>query len=107
MKNKTGELGINLPIKIKKKPKGHVATCPILDVHAQGSSKEEARKNLGDALTAFFLSSLKRSTLDSVLSILKECGFEPRRQPSQKKAPVFREDYINIPIPFPVKSTLS
>ncbi len=106
MKNNTGELWIHLPIKIKKKPNGHVSTCPILDIHARGPSKEEARENLGEALTAFFSSGLKRNTLDSVLSILKECGFEPRRQSSQKKALVFQEDYMNIPIPFPVKSTL-
>jgi predicted RNase H-like HicB family nuclease len=104
MKNKTVELVINLPMKIKKKQKGHVASCPILDVHSQGSSKEEAKKNLVEALTAFFISCLKRSTLDSVLAILKECGFEPRRQPPKNKKIVFQEDYINIPIPFLVKS---
>ena len=104
MKNKRGELGINLPIKIKKKQNRHIASCPILDVHSQGPSKEEARENLVQALTVFFNSSLKRSTLDGVLAILKECGFEPRRQPSQKKAIVFREDYINILIPFLINS---
>lgn len=105
MKTKTGELGINLPIKIKQKQTGHVASCPILDIRSQGTSKEEAREKLVKALTAFFISSLERSTLEGVLTILKECGFEPRRQPPNKKKNVFREDYINIPIPFPVKST--
>jgi predicted RNase H-like HicB family nuclease len=104
IKNKTDAVGIDLPIKIKKKQNRHVASCPILDVHAQGSSKEEARENLVQALTAFINSCLKRRTLDSVLAILKECGFEPRRQSSPKKALAFREDLIHVPIPFQVKS---
>ncbi len=104
MKNKIGQLGINLPIKIKQKQTGHVAFCPILDIRSQGTSKEEAREKLVKALTAFFISSVERSTLEGVLAILKECGFEPHRQPKKKQI-VSREYYINIPIPFLVKST--
>ena len=84
MKNRSVELGIDLPIKIKKKQNGHVASCPILDIRSQGTSKEESREKLVKALTAFFIASLERSTLEGVLTILKECGFETGRQHKKK-----------------------
>ncbi|MFH0789827.1 MAG: hypothetical protein V2B13_19735 [Pseudomonadota bacterium] len=61
----------------------------------------QARENLGEALTAFFLSCLERSTLDAVL---KECGLKPILTPSKKEEITSLDDYITIPIPFLVKS---
>ena len=101
MKNKKVELGFNLPVKIVKKRKWYVASCPVLDVYSQGPTAEQARKNLGEALTGFFLSCLERSTLDAVL---KECGFKPIFRPSNREEIIPREDYITIPIPFLVKA---
>jgi predicted RNase H-like HicB family nuclease len=101
VKNKRIELGFNLPVKIVKKQKWYVASCPILDVFSQGPTEEQAKKNLGEALTAFLTSCLQRSTLDAVL---KECGFKPQLKPAKKEEIISQEDYINIPIPFLVKS---
>lgn len=101
MKNRKVELGFNLPVKIIKKRKWYVASCPILDVFSQGPTAEQAKKNLGEALTAFLTSCIERSTLDAVL---KECGFKPILKPAKKEGIVPKEDYINIPIPFLVKS---
>jgi hypothetical protein len=44
----------------------------VLDVFSQGMTKEEAKRNLEDALKLFLISCHERGTLDSVL---KECGF--------------------------------
>ena len=63
---------IELPVKLTKGEKWHVASCPILDVHSQGDTVEEAKSNLTEALTLFFLSCFERGTLDEVL---RECGF--------------------------------
>jgi len=101
MKNKRVELGFNLPVKIVKKQKWYVASCPILDVFSQGPTEDQAKKNLREALTAFLLSCLERSTLDTVL---KECGFQPIIKPAKKESFISQGDYINIPIPFLVKS---
>jgi predicted RNase H-like HicB family nuclease len=39
---------------IEREDDGFVALCPELDVASQGSSVEEARENLVEALTLFF-----------------------------------------------------
>lgn len=64
---------VTLPIVFKKRNKGYVSTCPILDVHSQGTTQREAQKNLKEALELFFVSCFERGTLDQVL---KECGIK-------------------------------
>ena len=89
-----------LPIKINKKRKWYIASCPILDVYSQGETESKAKKNLKDALSLFFVSCFERGTLDAVL---KQCGFKAvRHNMIQRKAKFAanKEDYINIPIPF-------
>ncbi len=39
---------------IEKEGEGYVALCPELDIASQGSSIEEARSNLVEAVTLFF-----------------------------------------------------
>lgn len=39
---------------IEREDDGFVALCPELDIASQGSSVEEARENLVEALTLFF-----------------------------------------------------
>jgi predicted RNase H-like HicB family nuclease len=39
---------------IKREGDGYVATCPEFDIASQGSTVEEARSNLTEALTLFF-----------------------------------------------------
>jgi predicted RNase H-like HicB family nuclease len=57
---------------IKKKTTHWLSHCPVLDVYSQGSTKEEAKDNLIDALKLFLISCYERGTLDDVL---KECDF--------------------------------
>ena len=56
-----------VPVKITKKRKWFLASCPILDVHSQGETENKARKNLAEALSLFFISCFERGSLDSLL----------------------------------------
>jgi predicted RNase H-like HicB family nuclease len=91
-----------LPFKLIKRKKWVVASCPILDVHSQGDTKEKAKKNLVEALSLFFLSCFERGTLDSVL---KKCGFSPKKSYLTKQAMPSTKDYIDVPIPFLVRQS--
>ncbi len=93
------QFSAKLPVKITKKRKWFLASCPILDVHSQGDTEKKARDNLKEALSLFFISCFERRTLDEVL---KDCGFKPMHvSPAYKEeAPVTIEDYIDVPIPF-------
>ena len=99
------QFNANLPIAIIEKPDWFVASCPILDVHSQGETEEQAKHNLGDALSLFFISCFERGALDDVL---KDCGFKAATYiPQQKQTVVSREDYISVPIPFLVDQNSS
>ncbi len=68
------QFSAKLPVKITKRKKWVVASCPILDVHSQGENERKARNSLRNALSLFFISCFERGTLDEVL---KNCGFHP------------------------------
>jgi predicted RNase H-like HicB family nuclease len=93
-----------LPVKVTKRRKWYLASCPMVDVHSQGDTEDKARHNLTEALSLFFISCLERKTLDRVL---KDCGFAVGRLPkpvrSKRSAP--SEDYVDVPIPFLVTTT--
>jgi len=97
------EFWINLPVKITKKPKWYLASCPILDVHSQGESREAALKNIEEALSLFFVSCFERGALDEVL---KECGFTAIKR-AKRTAPEKRQKFISVPIPFEVNTDLA
>lgn len=42
------------PIKLTRKKKWIVASCPVLDVHSQGRTEGEAKDNLEEAIDLFF-----------------------------------------------------
>jgi len=93
------EFSATLPVKITKRKKWYLASCPILDVHSQGETEKKASDNLRNALSLFFISCFERGTLDTVL---KDCGFEPAHPlPAYKKLNlIIKKDYIDVPIPF-------
>ena len=97
-------LTVNLPVKITKKKKWFLASCPILDVHSQGETQDQAKHNLIEALSLFFVSCLERNTLDAVL---KDCGLAVARPPKTYRVkPVApQEDYVDVPIPFLARPT--
>ncbi|PIQ46305.1 MAG: hypothetical protein COW04_02865 [Deltaproteobacteria bacterium CG12_big_fil_rev_8_21_14_0_65_43_10] len=98
MKTITIHFSLHLPAKLRRKKKWFLASCPILDVHSQGETEEQAKKNLAEALTLFFISCHERGTLDAVL---KEYGFTPIQPSVYEKTPTISGiEYIDVPIPF-------
>lgn len=91
-----------LPLKLVKKKKCILASCPSLDVHSQGTTEAEAKKNLTEAVSLFFISCYERGTLDSAL---KKCGLTPNKAILKGKyqPKVAPHEVINVPIPFLVK----
>lgn len=91
------EFKAKLPIKIKKRKKWIVASCPLLDIHSQGSSEGIAKKNLSEAISLFFTSCFEQGTMDKVL---KERGFELiHAVPTPHKSQV-KGNYIDVPLLF-------
>lgn len=89
---------IKLPVKIRKRKKWLLASCPVLDIHSQGETEEGAKKNLAEAISLFLISCFERGTLDEVL---KKCGFKPRYEmPAVKLSPMKSQKFIDVPIPF-------
>ncbi len=93
MNNNSFILEAKLPVKIIKRKKYVIASCPVFDVHSQGKDKEEALHNLQEALYLFFISCIERGTLDEVL---RESGFKPARRKSRSKKV---GEMITVPIP--------
>ena len=97
------QIGIEFrfPAKIRKKGKWYVSSCPSLDVHSQGHTKEEARRNLVDALVFFFESCFERGTLEEVL---RHAGFVPAAAPIPAKGRVAKhEESVTVSLPFAIR----
>jgi predicted RNase H-like HicB family nuclease len=96
-KTETIELRLQLPVRIERKDKWYISSCPILDVFSQGKTEEKAKNNLAEALNAFLISCLERGTLEAVL---KQRGFKPAGATHIPKRKLAKdEEYLNIPIP--------
>jgi predicted RNase H-like HicB family nuclease len=97
MKSVLAQFNIQLPALVIKKSERYVSSCPVLDVYSQGDTLEQAKKNLSEALSLFFISCYERGTLETVL---RNCGFRPVTPghviPKQSQM----DDYINVPLPF-------
>jgi predicted RNase H-like HicB family nuclease len=97
------QIGIEfrLPAKIRKRGKWYVSSCPSLDVHSQGHTKEEARRNLVDALVFFLESCFERGTLEEVF---REAGFAPTAAPAAVKGRVAKpEESVIVSLPFTIR----
>ena len=89
-----------LPARIRKRGKWYVSSCPSLDVHSQGHTKEEARQNLIDALVFFLESCFERGTLEEVL---RTAGFVPAAVTSAKGRVAKHEESVTVPLPFTIR----
>ena len=89
---------MSLPAVVTKKEKWYLAECSILDISSQGSTEDEAKKQLSEAIAVFLISCHERGTLDTVL---KNCGFTPDLSgiKNYDKANDL-EDYGNVGLPF-------
>jgi len=100
MKEIYNQIGFSarLPFVVKKRQKWYLSSCPLLDVHSQGPTREEAIDNLKEALSLFLTSCFERGTLDKVL---KQCGFvgahaEKQIQSNLRSANMSREEYFRL-----------
>ncbi|MEE9464698.1 MAG: type II toxin-antitoxin system HicB family antitoxin [Candidatus Neomarinimicrobiota bacterium] len=78
--------GFRLPVEFSREGKWFIASCPMLDVHSQGTSEAKAKSNLIEAMQLFIESCFERGTLHQVF---EESGFElqhgtPRQMPPPK-----------------------
>lgn len=65
---------LTVPVIFKGEGDWVYSSCEILDVHSQGRTHTEAKRNIIEALQLFVESCFRRGTLEQVL---KECNFEP------------------------------
>ena len=75
------QVSFTLPVNIEQKGSWWIATCPIFDVVSQGTSFQEAKVNIEDALVFFLQSCIKRGTLFQVLG---EAGFDQDLTPGAR-----------------------
>lgn len=71
-------MNIEFNIEIVKKGKWYIARAPELDFVTQGSTLDEARKNLLELIEIQFEEMQKMNTLDEYL---EECGFSQTEKP--------------------------
>jgi len=90
------EFRIKIPVKITKRERWFLASCPVLDLHSQGETEKKAQDNLGEAMRVFFASCFERGILDEVL---KKCGFK-LASATNPLPPPRGGRYIDIPLPF-------
>ena len=86
----------NVPAETIEKERWFVASCYILDVHSQGKTIDQAKENLKEALTLFFISCYEMGTLEEVL---KESGFKPASLSTEDET-AQSYDFIDVPLPF-------
>ena len=63
---------LSISIQIWKKDKSYIAKCPELDFVSQGTDRDEARRNLLEAMEIQLEEMGELGTLDEYLS---ECGY--------------------------------
>jgi predicted RNase H-like HicB family nuclease len=85
------QFSLRVPAAVRQEGKWFYSSCPVLDVHSQGLSKEEALGNLIEALQLFVESCFERGTLDQVL---RESGFSPVHQ----QRVVEGDSYLDVPV---------
>ena len=88
---------ISLPYRIRREGNYFVSWCYPLDVSSQGKTREEAIKNLGEAIRLFITSCYERGTLDRVL---KDCGFIAFTETKSKIPQKSKDPEISVPLPF-------
>jgi predicted RNase H-like HicB family nuclease len=65
---------MRVPVAIRNEGKWFYSSCPVFDVHSQGTSEQEALSNLVEALQLFVETCYEQGSLEQVL---REQGFAP------------------------------
>lgn len=87
---------LSVPIETFQEGSIHVAGCKPLQVYSQGTTPDEARKNVKEALSLFLVSCLERGTLESVL---RDSGFTPDLPSESMEAEDEPETMVHVPLP--------
>lgn len=87
------EIRGQLPLILTQRKNYVVASCPVLDVHSQGRTVEEAKQNLAEAIGLFILTAFENGTLQEVLA---DCGI---RQNQLSLTDTDSEEVIDISVP--------
>ncbi len=93
-------LNVTIPVVVTKEDDVFVANCPILEVASQGSTAEEAKSMLIEAVGLFLGTCIEMGTFSQVL---KQCGFAPARGIDQDD----NFDHLQVPLPFIANKALS
>jgi predicted RNase H-like HicB family nuclease len=73
----TVAISIHLLCTLKKEAENlWVTGCPLLDLYSQGSSENDAKRSLREAILLWVENCVERGTLDQAL---RECGFQSVR----------------------------
>jgi len=88
------QVQFRLPASVRKEGKWFYSSCPLLDVHSQGTTRREALGNLKEAVGLFVESCYKRGTLGKVLL---SCGFVPGERPISPSVRAGAES-VNVPL---------
>jgi predicted RNase H-like HicB family nuclease len=72
----TVTISIHLLCTVKEAEGLWVTGCPLLDLYSQGSSEDDAKRSLEEAILLWVENCVERGTLDQAL---RECGFHSVR----------------------------
>ena len=90
-----------VPARIRKKGKWFISSCPLLDVHSQGHTRDEAEHNLVDALASFLINCYEHGTLEEVL---RESGFVPATNAQASETLLPNDSFeLTVPLPFVIE----
>src|SRR5262245_13189408 len=89
---------MSVPVSFKKERGYWIASCTLLDVHSQGSTKQESQENVIEALQLFMECCYEDGTLDEVL---KSCGFKPARE---RKMADKKKGVVKVPLSLVARS---
>lgn len=82
---------MHVRVEVRQEGQWFYSSCPMLDVHSQGHSREEAVNNLVEALQLFVETCFELGTLNEVLSA---SGLRPSHEDvSEDDA-----DYVDVPL---------
>lgn len=90
------KLMFSAPIKVKQDGKWFISSCHPLDVHSQGATRQEAIRNIEEALKFFIESCLERGTLEQVF---RESGFKVAHEIDIGEAINDLDLMVDVPLP--------
>ncbi len=86
-------INIEFPVLIEEKEGYFSASCGSLDIYAEGSTHNEAKNHILEALEVFVSTCVEMGTLEQVL---RDSGY--RTVHEVRAAPDLNEELVNVPL---------